>query len=67
MENMQGMKNVCPCSHHKVVPVLVILFGLVFLLGNWGVLSWGVVNFLWPVFVIAGGFTKLMSGKCKCC
>lgn len=69
MENMQGMKNVCSCPHHKVVPVLVVLFGLTFLLGALGILTSGFVMIAWPVLVIAGGLMKWMSksGMCKCC
>ena len=73
MDNMQnmggGVKNMCKCPHHKVMPVLIILFGLTFLLGNWGTLSWGAVNMIWPVLVILGGAMKFSekSGMCKCC
>ena len=63
------MENICKCSHHKVMPILVILFGLTFLLGTLGTLTSGFVNIAWPVIVIAGGLMKLMdkSGMCKCC
>lgn len=66
MENMQGA---CKCPHHSVVSVLVVLFGLVFLLGFWGVMSWDTVNMIWPILVIAGGLMKLGEkwGMCKCC
>jgi len=70
MENMQGNQNVCcKCHHHKVIPVLVILFGLTFLLGTWGTLSSDTVNIVWPVLVILAGLMKLCSksGMCKCC
>ena len=63
------MENMCGCSHHKVVPVLVILFGLTFLLEALGFVTSGFVMIAWPVLVIAGGLMKLMSksGMCKCC
>lgn len=71
MDNMQNMggKGMCACPHHKVLPVLVILFGLTFLLGQWGTLPWSTVNMVWPVLVILGGLMKLGSkmGMCKCC
>lgn len=69
MQNMQGMKNMCKCPHHKVVPVLVVLFGVTFLLGAWGTLSWGTVNVVWPILVILAGLIKIgeKSGMCKCC
>ena len=57
----------CKCPHHKIVTVLVVLFGLLFLGGalDW----WGsqVVNVGWPTLVILAGLFKLMRGKCKCC
>ena len=63
------MQNVCKCPHHKVVPVLVILFGLTFLLGAWGTFTASTVNTIWPVLVILAGAMKLIdrSGMCKCC
>ncbi len=64
--NMQQGKK-CDCPHHKVVPVLTILFGLIFLLANWGVLTWSFVGWAWPVLVIIAGGTKLGENKCKCC
>ena len=60
-------KNVCSCHHHKAIPGLVILFGLVFLLGAFGTLSAQTVMVAWPVLVIIGGVFKLMEGNCKCC
>jgi hypothetical protein len=62
---MEGMK--CSCSHHKVVPVVVVLFGVAFLLQALNVLDAGVVAVVWPILVIIAGGMKLMSGKCKCC
>ena len=64
-----GGKNACRCPHHKVMPILVILFGLTFLLGNWGTFSWGTVAMVWPILVIIAGAMKWAdkSGMCKCC
>jgi hypothetical protein len=74
MENMQngksmGMGMKCACPHHKVIPVLVILFGLTFLLEALGVVTMGFAMVVWPVLVIIGGATKLGNkmGMCKCC
>ncbi len=66
---MEDMKNVCKCPHHKVMPILVILFGLTFLLGAWDVLNENTVGIVWPVLVILAGAMKLgeRSGMCKCC
>ncbi|MDO8486117.1 MAG: hypothetical protein Q7S77_00220 [Candidatus Staskawiczbacteria bacterium] len=61
--------NMCKCPHHKVVPVLIILFGLTFLLEALGVLTAGFAGIVWPIIIIAGGLMKWMtkSGMCKCC
>jgi len=72
MENMQNMpngKNVCSCHHHKVIPVLIILFGLTFLLESRGVISSDFAMIAWPVIIMAGGVMKLMNNSkmCKCC
>lgn len=64
------MENTCSkCPHHKVMPALVILFGLTFLLGYLGILTSNFVNIAWPIIVISGGLIKLMDkyGMCKCC
>jgi len=63
--NMNATVGKCTCSHHKVMPVLVTLFGVVFLLGNLNVLGADFVNVAWPIIVIIGGLAKLKS--CKCC
>ena len=49
------------------LPALVIIFGLVFLLAEFNVLTWGFVNVTWPILIIIFGVGKLMSGKCTCC
>ena len=66
---MENMPNKCKCPHHKVTPILVMLFGLTFLLGTLGTLSWDTVNIIWPVLVILAGAMTLgdKSGMCKCC
>ncbi len=64
-EKMDG--GMCRCSHHSMIPVFVIAFGALFLLGDLNVLTAGAVNILWPILVIAAGFMKLMGKKCKCC
>ena len=57
--------KVCQCGHHKVVPLCIILIGLVFLLGEMGVLTAGFVAVSWPILLVIIGGAKLM--KCKCC
>jgi uncharacterized membrane protein len=68
MQNsMGGMKNVCNCPHHKIVPVVIILIGLTFLLGTLGILTMWAVSVIWPVLLMVVGGVKLGSRKCKCC
>lgn len=59
--------NVCKCSHHKTMGVLVVLFGLLFLGGALGWWGGNIVNVGWPILVVLGGAFKLMEGRCKCC
>jgi hypothetical protein len=47
--------------------IVMVVFGLVFLLGDFGILTEGAVTITWPVLVMAAGLTKLMGSKCKCC
>lgn len=68
MDNPTGeTSGTCTCKHHKMMPVFVILFGLLFLGGTLEWWSMNVVNMGWPVVVIAAGLMKMMEGKCKCC
>jgi len=64
-EGMQ--KNICKCPHHKVVPFMVVLFGLLFLLKAFYVFDAAVVDVIWPILVLVAGLTKLFEDKCKCC
>ncbi|MDP2598218.1 MAG: hypothetical protein Q8P49_00120 [Candidatus Liptonbacteria bacterium] len=65
MNPVQG--KTCNCSHHKMTHLLVVIFGLIFLLANANVLTWAFVGWAWPVLVILAGGMKMMEGKCKCC
>lgn len=63
-----GMEGkTCSCGHHMFVPILVIAFGLVFLLGALDVLNAATVAILWPIVVLVGGAAMLFGKKCKCC
>ena len=68
MENIQNMRNICKCSHHKFVPFLVVLFGVTFFMGFWGIISWDIVNLVWPVVIILAGMAMVIDrgGMCKC-
>jgi len=59
--------NECGCLHHSMFPILIILLAINFLLGTLGVYSDHVVQIIWPIFIIVGAGTALMSNKCKCC
>ena len=63
----KGNEMMCGCPHHKVVPGLVILFGLLFLLGAYEVVTMRLVQIGWPILVILAGLMKMSQGNCKCC
>lgn len=60
-------KGVCECSHHSIIPILIILFAIAFLLDYQGFLKAGSVNVIWPILVGIGGIVKLREDKCGCC
>ncbi len=62
--DMEG--KTCHCPHHTALAWIVILFGVLFLLGNLGI-SWTVVSWVWPILVILAGWAMLMKRGCKCC
>jgi len=57
----------CPCPCHKSVSLLVVLFGLTFLLGALNIFSSNLVAIIWPILVILAGAKMLFKGFCKCC
>ncbi len=65
MTNANSKK--CNCPHHMMKGVLVILFGLTFLLGAFEVLSQHVVSIVWPILLMLAGVGSLTKGMCKCC
>jgi len=56
---MHSNEKVCGCPHHKMVPALVVIFGLVFLLRNLDVLSSSTVDIVWPIIVGVAGLTTI--------
>ena len=58
--------SVCPCGHHKIMPLLIILFGIIFLLSSLSVMSMAMAYVLGSVIVILAGLAKLFGGSCKC-
>ena len=65
--NCDGGSCGCKCMHHKIVPVIITLFGALFLAGNAGWVSMETVQWGWPALITAAGLTKLGSRWCKCC
>jgi hypothetical protein len=58
-----GMCKAGGCGCHSMKPWAMIIVGLAFLLQAVGVLSAMVVSYVWPIALIAVGFSKM----CKCC
>ena len=50
-----------------LVLILLVLFGLAFLLETLNVLTSDAVSVIWPILVIVAGGSKLGEGRCKCC
>jgi len=67
MDTHEMKGKTCNCTHHKVIPVLVILIGVDFLLGAIHIFTWGFVDVTWPILLIIGGAGKLSMGRCTCC
>jgi hypothetical protein len=57
----------CGCPCHKATGVLTIIFGLIFLLGAFDLISQHAVSIAWPIIVILVGAKKVTQGMCKCC
>jgi len=58
--------EMCGCPHHKIVPLVIVLIGVVFLLGALNVITMATVGMLWPIGLIIIGGMKLTSGMCAC-
>ena len=69
MENQQscGSCSKCGCMCHKMVGLLVVLFGLLFLAQAFEWLGASTVAMTWPVLVVLAGLKCMMAGYCKCC
>jgi len=69
MENheMGAQGKTCTCSHHMIKPVLLLIFGLDFLLGALGVITNSFVQISWPIIVILIAIAMMSGKKCKCC
>ena len=67
MAEQMATVNKCKCPHHKIIPVLIIVFALVFLLGALDVVSSRFVSISWPILLGLAGVFKLVERKCTCC
>lgn len=65
--NKGGTGMICKCPHHKITPLLVVLFGFDFLLNQLGWISDGLLAISWPALIIVAGVIKMTEGKCRCC
>lgn len=56
----------CGCGHHKIIPFIVLVIGIMFFLQAVGTVDPVLNAKVWPVLVILAALIKLTSGKCKC-
>jgi len=66
MEKHEG-SMMCKCVHHKFVPVLIVVFALMFLLNALDFVSDRSLSIGWPVVVGLAGLLKMTEGRCSCC
>ena len=59
--------KVCKCTHHKIVPICIILIGLLFLCGAMNIFTASFVSIAWPILLIVIGLVKMRGKNCKCC
>ncbi|MDP3779358.1 MAG: hypothetical protein Q8R30_04940 [bacterium] len=64
---MGGGMNTCGCPHHKIVPMMIFIIGLLFLLNVLNVITAMALSWLWPIALMIAGLMKMMGGGCKCC
>ncbi len=49
------------------MPLMIMLIGFAFLLGELGMVSMHTVGIIWPILVIIAAGTKMNEDKCTCC
>ena len=62
-----GSCDMGKCGCKMATPILVILFGLVFLLNATGVISAYVLSMVWSIIIILIGVAKLAKKMCNKC
>ncbi|OHA33177.1 MAG: hypothetical protein A2928_03110 [Candidatus Taylorbacteria bacterium RIFCSPLOWO2_01_FULL_45_15b] len=68
--NEKDSRNICACPHHKALPILLIVFGLIWLLRALDILGtyFGYVSeIILAITVVVGGGIWLGSRRCNCC
>ena len=58
-------KCCCPC--HYALGVLIVAFGLTFLLRTLEVISNHTAAIIWPIIVMLAGIKTICGRMCKCC
>lgn len=64
---MKNLTKKCCCPCHKAMGVLVVLFGLSFLLERLGLISHEAASLAWPIFIVLAGVKMIAKDCCKCC
>jgi K+ transporter len=68
MEKMNGENGAkCSCFYHDAIPVLMIIFALLFFLQAMGLIGEYFVSLAWPVLVAVAGVMKILGRRCNCC
>ena len=62
-----GSCDISKCGCKIATPILVILFGLVFLLNTTGIISDYALSMAWPIIIILIGVAKLIKKMCNKC
>ncbi len=65
--NCSNQSKACQCTHHKVIPVMIILIAVTFLLNAFNYLADQSTAVIWPILLLIAGGTKLGQSKCGCC
>ena len=64
-EKPSDAKCCCPC--HYMIGLLVVAFGLTFLLRTLEVITYHTAGIIWPIIVILAGLKTIFGSMCKCC
>lgn len=62
-----GGHKMCPCPHHKMMPLFISLIGLTFLAKALGWLGATTADIVWPLLLVLMGLQKMFGHLCGCC